>query len=41
MPSYEALRENDPEQFNQLVDFIASLRADNPHSEPEGDGSGH
>ena len=42
MPSYEALRESDPEQFNQLVDFIASLRADNPHSEPEGGGgSGH
>ena len=26
MPSYAKLRERDPEKFNQLVDFLASLR---------------
>src|ERR671916_2358833 len=26
MPSYRSLQENDPEKFNQLVDFLAALR---------------
>jgi hypothetical protein len=26
MPSYESLRQNQPEKFNQLVDFLASLK---------------
>lgn len=37
MPSYETLRENDPEQFDQLVDFIASLRGGHGGGESEGD----
>ena len=28
MPPYEALREDNPEQFDQLVDYIASLRSE-------------
>ena len=39
MPSYESLRESNPEQFDQLVNFVASLRADNHGAEPTGDGS--
>ena len=26
MPSYTKLREQSPEQFNQLVEFVASLK---------------
>jgi hypothetical protein len=26
MPSYEALRENQPEKFDELVRFLASLK---------------
>jgi menaquinol-cytochrome c reductase cytochrome b/c subunit len=29
MPSYQQLREEHPEQFNQLVNFVASLRSEN------------
>jgi quinol-cytochrome oxidoreductase complex cytochrome b subunit len=28
MPSFESLRQDNPEQFDQLVDYIASLRAE-------------
>jgi menaquinol-cytochrome c reductase cytochrome b/c subunit len=38
MPSYQSLRDNEPEQFDQLVSFIASLKADNEESQPEGAG---
>ena len=36
MPSYANLRENNPEQFEQLVAFVASLKEDMP-SEDEGE----
>jgi ubiquinol-cytochrome c reductase cytochrome b subunit/menaquinol-cytochrome c reductase cytochrome b/c subunit len=26
MPSYASLRENQPEKFNELVEFLASLK---------------
>jgi menaquinol-cytochrome c reductase cytochrome b/c subunit len=29
MPSYQALRDDNPEQFNELVEFVASLRSEN------------
>jgi len=38
MPPYENLRESDPKQFEELVNFIASLRAENESSEPSGGG---
>jgi mono/diheme cytochrome c family protein len=38
MPSYESLRETEPRQFDQLVDFVASLRADNEAAQPDGAG---
>ena len=38
MPSYQSLREEHPKQFEELVTFIASLRADNEASEPQGGG---
>jgi cytochrome c5 len=37
MPSYVSLRENNPEQFNELVDFVASLKKDMPKDEGGGD----
>ena len=36
MPSYESLRENNPQQFDELVAFIASLKESNEGSEPKG-----
>jgi menaquinol-cytochrome c reductase cytochrome b/c subunit len=36
MPSYVDLRNDNPEQFEQLVDFIASLRAENEGAQPSG-----
>lgn len=40
MPSYANLREENPEQFEQMVDFIASLRGhDSPAVPEEPDGS--
>ena len=39
MPSYESLRQNEPEQFEELVTFIASLKESNEHdAAPEGGG---
>ena len=38
MPSYVSLRENDPQQFQALVDFLASLRAENEAAQPDGAG---
>jgi ubiquinol-cytochrome c reductase cytochrome b subunit/menaquinol-cytochrome c reductase cytochrome b/c subunit len=28
MPSYESLRQNEPEQFNELVKYVASLKTE-------------
>ena len=33
MPSYATLRENKPEQFEQMVDFVASLKEDMPEED--------
>ena len=30
MPDFKALRDNHPEQFDQMVDFVFSLKADMP-----------
>ncbi len=38
MPAYQSLKEDEPEQFDQLVSFIASLKAENEHSKPSGGG---
>ena len=38
MPSYQSLREDEPEQFDELVGFIASLKESNEKSEPKGGG---
>jgi menaquinol-cytochrome c reductase cytochrome b/c subunit len=38
MPSYLSLRDSEPEQFDELVNFIASLRSDNEEAQPEGAG---
>jgi menaquinol-cytochrome c reductase cytochrome b/c subunit len=38
MPSYQSLRDEHPEQFDELVDFVASLRADNEDAQPSGGG---
>ncbi len=35
MPSYADLRENNPEQFEQLVGFVASLKEEMPEEEGE------
>ena len=37
MPSYAQLQESNPEQFDQMVDFVASLKEDMPE---EGEESG-
>ena len=36
MPSYASLRENEPEQFLQMVDFVSSLKQDMPEEGEEG-----
>jgi menaquinol-cytochrome c reductase cytochrome b/c subunit len=28
MPSYQSIRDENPEQFNQLVDYVASLKGE-------------
>jgi quinol---cytochrome c reductase cytochrome c subunit, bacillus type len=33
MPSYVSLRENEPEQFQEMVDFVASLKEEMPEGE--------
>jgi menaquinol-cytochrome c reductase cytochrome b/c subunit len=38
MPSYQSLRDTEPEQFDEMVNFVASLRADNEESEPDAGG---
>jgi mono/diheme cytochrome c family protein len=38
MPSYQALRDDKPEQFDELVRFVASLKESNQKSEPKGGG---
>ena len=38
MPSYLSLRDSDPKQFDQLVNFIASLRSENEAGQPDGAG---
>jgi len=38
MPSYQSLRDSEPEQFDELVGFIASLKESNEKSEPQGGG---
>jgi mono/diheme cytochrome c family protein len=38
MPSYRSLRESEPQQFDKLVSFIASLRAENEAAQPDGAG---
>jgi menaquinol-cytochrome c reductase cytochrome b/c subunit len=38
MPAYQSLKEDEPEQFDQLVSFIASLKAENEKSKPSGGG---
>ena len=30
MPSFQSLKDDQPEQFDQLVSFIASLRTEKP-----------
>jgi len=35
MPSYADLREDNPEQFEQLVGFVASLKEEMPEEEQE------
>jgi menaquinol-cytochrome c reductase cytochrome b/c subunit len=35
MPSYASLRENEPEQFQQMVDFVSSLKEDMPEEGQE------
>ena len=39
MPSYASLREEEPKQFEELVSFIASLKAENEGAEPSGGGA--
>ena len=38
MPSYQSLKDTEPKQFEEMVNFIASLRAENEGSEPSGGG---
>ena len=38
MPSYLSLRDSEPKQFNELVNFIASLRSENEAAQPDGAG---
>ena len=38
MPSYLGLRESEPKQFDELVNFIASLRSENEAAQPSGGG---
>jgi len=38
MPSYQSLKDTEPKQFDELVNFIASLRAESEDSEPSGGG---
>jgi mono/diheme cytochrome c family protein len=39
MPSYQSLKDTEPKQFDELVNFVASLRAENEGSEPSGGGA--
>jgi len=36
MPSYASLRDEKPKQFDEMVSFIASLKAENEGAEPSG-----
>ncbi len=38
MPSYQSLKDTEPKQFDEMVNFVASLRAENEDSEPSGGG---
>lgn len=40
MPSYASFREQNPEQFDEMVSFIASLRGEEAVTEPEPPGEG-
>jgi cytochrome c551/c552 len=39
MPSYAQLRDSEPKQFDELVNFVASLRAENEAAQPSGSGA--
>jgi menaquinol-cytochrome c reductase cytochrome b/c subunit len=38
MPSYQSLRDEQPEQFEELVSFISSLKESNEDAQPQGAG---
>jgi menaquinol-cytochrome c reductase cytochrome b/c subunit len=40
MPSYEGLKEEEPEKFNAMVDFLASLDGSTPEAEEAGSAQG-